>query len=123
MWRAPHAYSCMTCYKGPRCRVPPTLHFADCFVLRRRTGARHASYPNQPLRLQAACKMCRHLAQVEILAEGDHVNELMVVVSGLVEVQKPSEWMGQSGEEESIRLDANSKSIHGGRPGIELGTR
>ena len=62
--------------------------------------------------------------QVEILAEGDHVNELMVVVSGLVEVAKPSEWLGgKTSEEESIRLDANSKSIHGGRGGIEFGTR
>ena len=72
--------------------------------------------------LQAVGQACYRL-QVEILAEGDHVNELMVVVSGLVEVQKPSEWMGQAGEEESIRLDINSKSIHGGRTGIELGTR
>ncbi len=61
--------------------------------------------------------------QVEILAEGDHVNELMVVVSGLVEVAKPSEWLGKTSEEESIRLDSNSKSIHGGRGGIELGSR
>ena len=61
--------------------------------------------------------------QVEILAEGDHVNELMVVVSGLVEVAKPSEWLGKTSEEESIRLDANSKSIHGGRDRIELGSR
>jgi hypothetical protein len=63
------------------------------------------------------------LAQVEILAEGDHVNELMIVVSGLVEVIKPSEWLGQTAEEESVRLDINSKSIHGGSSGIELGTR
>ena len=63
------------------------------------------------------------LVQVEILAEGDHVNELMIVVSGLVEVIKPSEWMGQTSEEESVRLDVNSKSIHGGSSGIELGTR
>ena len=64
------------------------------------------------------------MLQVEILAEGDHVNELMVVVSGLVEVAKPSEWLGKTSEEESIGLDINSKSIHGGGHGaIEFGTR
>jgi hypothetical protein len=47
----------------------------------------------------------------------------MIVVSGLVEVIKPSEWLGQTAEEESVRLDINSKSIHGGSSGIELGTR
>ena len=54
--------------------------------------------------------------QVEILAEGDHVNELMVIVSGLVEVRRPSEWMGKvkALEEESVRLDTDNASIRMG---------
>jgi hypothetical protein len=55
---------------------------------------------------------------VEILAEGDHVNELMVVVSGLVELRRPSEWLGagKRSEEDSLwSFSPNEK--------IQLGSR
>ena len=48
---------------------------------------------------------------MEILAEGDHVNELMVVVSGLVELRRPSEWMGKYDAQESI-MNPEGKSIY-----------
>ena len=52
--------------------------------------------------------------QVEILAEGDHVNELMVVVSGLVEMRRPSEWHGgnKRSEEDTIWSLRPGETIH-----------
>jgi CRP-like cAMP-binding protein len=48
--------------------------------------------------------------QVEILAEGDHVNELMVVVSGLVEVLKPS--IGAKRSEDLVIAEDGNSSVH-----------
>lgn len=45
--------------------------------------------------------------QVEILAEGDHVNELMVVVGGLVEIVRPTDQVLETGKD-------NDASTHGG---------
>ena len=59
------------------------------------------------------------LLQVEILAEGDHVNELMIVVGGLVEIARPSEHVMETGKDNDI-------STHGGSMGgqsMTLGTR
>ena len=59
------------------------------------------------------------LLQVEILAEGDHVNELMIVVGGLVEIARPSEHVMETGKDNDI-------STHGGSIGgqsMTLGTR
>ena len=50
-------------------------------------------------------------AQVEILSEGDSINELMLLVGGMVEVLKPG--MDDTAEELSISMDGHS-SIRGG---------
>ena len=49
--------------------------------------------------------------QVEILSEGDSINELMLLVGGMVEVLKPG--MDDTAEELSISMDGHS-SIRGG---------
>ena len=48
------------------------------------------------------------------MAEGDHVNELMVVVSGLVEMRHPSEWLGgpKRSEEDTIWSLGPGERIH-----------
>ena len=50
-------------------------------------------------------------AQVEILSEGDSINELMLLVGGMVEVLKPG--MDDTAEELSISMDGHN-SIRGG---------
>ena len=49
-------------------------------------------------------------AQVEILSEGDNVNELMMLVGGMVEVLRPG---AEDAEELTIDVDGHS-SIRGG---------
>ncbi len=54
--------------------------------------------------------------QVEILAEGDHVNELMIVVGGLVEVVRPAESVSAGGGNGGGGLGGGKEndSVHGG---------
>ena len=53
---------------------------------------------------------CHPHVQVEILSEGDSINELMILVGGMVEVLKP----GVEGSEElTIDIDGHN-SIRGG---------
>ena len=57
-------------------------------------------------------KVCSMLAlQVEILSEGDSINELMILVGGMCEVLKPG--LEETSEELSIDIDGHN-SIRGG---------
>ena len=49
--------------------------------------------------------------QVEILSEGDSINELMILVGGMCEVLKPG--LEETSEELSIDIDGHN-SIRGG---------
>lgn len=49
--------------------------------------------------------------QVEILSEGDSINELMVIVGGMCEVLKPG--LADGSEELSIDMDGHN-SVRGG---------
>ena len=49
------------------------------------------------------------VAQVEILSEGDFVNELLILVGGMVEVLKP----GAEGAEELHLADDGHSSLRG----------
>lgn len=53
---------------------------------------------------------------VEILSEGDHVNELMIVLGGLVEVGTPADirYQGASDNEASVRSASQYSSMYGG---------
>lgn len=64
------------------------------------------------------------MPQVEILAEGDHVNELMIVVGGLVEVIRPAEHVleqsgGGGGKDDDASTHGGSVSGHS----MSLGSR
>lgn len=53
---------------------------------------------------------------VEILSEGDHVNELMIVLGGLVEVVTPADvrYQGASDNEASVCSASQYSSMYGG---------
>jgi hypothetical protein len=99
------------------CRMTDHMPFCD--------GVHHMA-ARTCARLQTIDSLCEDdqpftsdLLQVEILAEGDHVNELMIVVGGLVEIARPSEHVMETGKDNDI-------STHGGSMGgqsMTLGTR
>lgn len=54
--------------------------------------------------------MHARISQVEILAEGDSVNELMLLVGGMVEVLRPGD-----GDKEELTIDVDGhSSVRGG---------
>ena len=64
---------------------------------------------HQVLHVHQGCAAC--LPQVEILSEGDSINELMILVGGMCEILKPG--LVDTSEELLIDVDGHN-SIRGG---------